>query len=257
MQIRCEKCPEVYELDEKLVPPGGAPVQCSKCQTVFRVYPPSERPVASAHGLVSGASGDEAGAHAAGAATAAGASGAPPEGDGRATSEDAGAQGPVSGSRRPAEALPPIIPPAGSRAEGASRGPGTAASGSVPGPKPQPAGGGGGAVQPGQLFTSDGRPIRKVSFPEGELRVASRPTAPRVPSPGSTPPRQLAPLMRWAVLVAVIVALALAAIGWRLLKGTGEPNTNRRPDRHGMLRKVPVDRSAGEPERKLPPAALS
>jgi predicted Zn finger-like uncharacterized protein len=37
--IRCEKCSTLYELDEKLLPPQGAPVQCSKCQYVFKAYP--------------------------------------------------------------------------------------------------------------------------------------------------------------------------------------------------------------------------
>jgi predicted Zn finger-like uncharacterized protein len=41
--IRCEKCSTTYELDERRIPPGGAPVQCSRCEHVFRAYPQSRR----------------------------------------------------------------------------------------------------------------------------------------------------------------------------------------------------------------------
>ena len=40
MLIRCERCSTVYELDEKLLPPTGAPVQCTRCQHVFTAAPP-------------------------------------------------------------------------------------------------------------------------------------------------------------------------------------------------------------------------
>ncbi|HET6923892.1 MAG TPA: zinc-ribbon domain-containing protein [Anaeromyxobacteraceae bacterium] len=40
MHIRCERCSTVYELDEKILPPGGAPVQCTRCQHVFHAFPP-------------------------------------------------------------------------------------------------------------------------------------------------------------------------------------------------------------------------
>ena len=39
MLIRCDKCSTLYELEEDLIPPRGAPVQCSKCQFVFTAYP--------------------------------------------------------------------------------------------------------------------------------------------------------------------------------------------------------------------------
>jgi predicted Zn finger-like uncharacterized protein len=35
VQIACEKCGTHYVLDDGLVPPGGAPVQCSRCGHVF------------------------------------------------------------------------------------------------------------------------------------------------------------------------------------------------------------------------------
>lgn len=39
MLIRCDKCSTLYELEEDLLPPRGAPVQCSKCQFVFTAFP--------------------------------------------------------------------------------------------------------------------------------------------------------------------------------------------------------------------------
>ncbi|MFT3916177.1 MAG: zinc-ribbon domain-containing protein [Anaeromyxobacteraceae bacterium] len=40
MLIRCERCSTVYELDETVLAPEGAPVQCTKCENVFVAYPP-------------------------------------------------------------------------------------------------------------------------------------------------------------------------------------------------------------------------
>lgn len=40
MQIRCEKCGTVYDLDPSVLPRGGAPVQCTRCSHVFHAVPP-------------------------------------------------------------------------------------------------------------------------------------------------------------------------------------------------------------------------
>lgn len=40
MQISCERCGTTYALDERLIPSGGAPVQCTRCGHVFTAYPP-------------------------------------------------------------------------------------------------------------------------------------------------------------------------------------------------------------------------
>ncbi len=40
MLISCEKCSTTYVLDDKLIPPQGAPVQCTRCQHVFTARPP-------------------------------------------------------------------------------------------------------------------------------------------------------------------------------------------------------------------------
>ncbi|MBI5543600.1 MAG: zinc-ribbon domain-containing protein [Deltaproteobacteria bacterium] len=41
MQISCERCNTVYVLDDKLIPPSGAPVQCTRCGLVFTAKPPA------------------------------------------------------------------------------------------------------------------------------------------------------------------------------------------------------------------------
>jgi len=40
LRIQCERCATTYELDESRLPPSGAPVQCTRCQHVFRAFPP-------------------------------------------------------------------------------------------------------------------------------------------------------------------------------------------------------------------------
>ena len=40
MKIPCESCYSAFQLDESLVKPTGSLVRCSRCQKVFRVYPP-------------------------------------------------------------------------------------------------------------------------------------------------------------------------------------------------------------------------
>ena len=40
MIIRCETCYSIFKLNSSLIKDGGLRVRCSKCRTVFRVYPP-------------------------------------------------------------------------------------------------------------------------------------------------------------------------------------------------------------------------
>lgn len=42
MLISCEKCSTTYVLDDGLIPPGGAPVQCTRCGNIFTAKPVSE-----------------------------------------------------------------------------------------------------------------------------------------------------------------------------------------------------------------------
>ncbi len=48
MQIACERCSTSYVLDDTLIPPQGAPVQCTRCGLVFTAKPPAQAPKASA-----------------------------------------------------------------------------------------------------------------------------------------------------------------------------------------------------------------
>jgi predicted Zn finger-like uncharacterized protein len=40
VQISCPRCATSYELDERVLPAGGAPVQCTRCSHVFTAHPP-------------------------------------------------------------------------------------------------------------------------------------------------------------------------------------------------------------------------
>src|SRR5271169_2347347 len=46
VQIGCPQCQTHYALDDRLVPPGGAPVQCTRCGHVFIAYRPGDAPAA-------------------------------------------------------------------------------------------------------------------------------------------------------------------------------------------------------------------
>ena len=41
MIVPCESCHSKFKLDSNLVKPTGTKVRCSRCQEVFKVYPPS------------------------------------------------------------------------------------------------------------------------------------------------------------------------------------------------------------------------
>ena len=40
MKIHCKVCQSLFKLDSNLIKSNGSQVRCSKCQTIFRVYPP-------------------------------------------------------------------------------------------------------------------------------------------------------------------------------------------------------------------------
>ncbi len=46
MIITCEKCGKSFNLDEKLLKPGGTRLQCSRCKHIFRAFPPGEKEAA-------------------------------------------------------------------------------------------------------------------------------------------------------------------------------------------------------------------
>jgi predicted Zn finger-like uncharacterized protein len=40
MIIPCKSCESAFRLDSKLLKPAGSKVRCSKCRSVFKIYPP-------------------------------------------------------------------------------------------------------------------------------------------------------------------------------------------------------------------------
>lgn len=40
MNVSCEACHSTFKLDGRLIKSDGLQVRCSKCQSIFRVYPP-------------------------------------------------------------------------------------------------------------------------------------------------------------------------------------------------------------------------
>lgn len=193
MLIRCEKCTIVYELDERLLPPQGAPVQCSKCQFVFKAYPPQTTggPVPASTGL-------------------------PPSGQGSVTappsisSPGASAQAAASGGAL--QQGQPEGTAAGGPIGGAAAQPPPNATQSAPRP------GFGPSLTPistsSPRLTADGRPIRKVPFPvPDDLSATPRPSA-RVSVVASTQRRKPVPWPWIAPILALLIILAAYLI-WR------------------------------------------
>jgi len=164
--IRCDKCSTVYELDEKLLPAGGAPVQCSRCQYVFTAYP-------------------------------------------------------APAAARPAPTpvpTPAPEPPAGAPARPATRAPRAA----------PPA---------GESRTADGRPIRKVPFPDEEptpspavARNLARPAPPKI----APPPTALASL-RWIIPLLAVLAAVAAVVAWRLTHRVTPEAAQKRAEGQSLL----------------------
>jgi predicted Zn finger-like uncharacterized protein len=227
--IRCEKCSTLYELDDKLLPPQGAPVQCSKCQFVFKAYP------------------------------------APPQ---PSTLERAANDAPAESSPQPQEQLerPParrdeVVREGGALAHSFDRpasrpmtaksrtDPDADAAPSAPSPDTpvgMAASRHGRADDDGPKFTPDGRPIRKVPFPAADPPK----TGPRMP-----PIRDAAPktpgssggVIRWVIVAVVVLAVIVAAAAaWFALRPAPAVRPAGAPT--GQSRAVP---QGGTPE---PPA---
>lgn len=232
MLIRCEKCNTLYELDEKLLPPTGAPVQCSKCQFVFKAYPNAREDVPPAN-----------------EASAAKDEGPPAP---ATTIEPADADGDEAADASPTTPVTPATPVVTNAASTAARrgGPATAAEASAakgqgtaakkPPPPPPP-------DEP--QFTADGRPIRKVPFPTEEpAPMGARPPMGRVPGRASSAAKG----RRWAVVVVplvVVLVLVAAFVAWRMLSRQ-QPAAQRAEGHSLLLRGAPPARCWS-----LPPAA--
>ena len=183
MLIRCEKCSTLYELDEKLLPRHGAPVQCSKCQHVFKAYPSSEQ----------------------GAPRTAPLEVAPPPAG--ALGDELVREGGVLASAPPPRS--PTPRPAQSASGPASVPPPRASSPRAPVPAPD-------STEP--QFTADGRPIRKVPFPSSEPQPPGTRPVLVAPAGAGRPTSGTPPWLRWVVPVVVaVVVLAAALLAWRLI----------------------------------------
>jgi predicted Zn finger-like uncharacterized protein len=194
--IRCEKCSTVYELDEKVLPPGGAPVQCSRCQYIFTAHPSS-----APNGVFA-------------PPQPAAAPAVPP-----APEVNSALPAPTPSPAAPAAAPPPPAarpPPAGAVAPPLAAGPGATPS-PTPAPArstPLPAPRVGSAAPSDGPRTSDGRPIRKVPFPDDDA-----PTGPARPLP--RPPVDVPPragsrsAVKWVVALALLAGVAVAVAAWK------------------------------------------
>jgi predicted Zn finger-like uncharacterized protein len=224
--IRCEKCTTLYELDEKLLPPQGAPVQCSKCQYVFTAYPPAPEPAPHApqerapEPAPRPPEAERAPVAAAPQRSAAPAPEQPavPPAAPAAPRPDTAEQPREAGATQDARVSPDEPLPGTSGASARSvKNPAAAAQASQSEPR----------------FTPDGRPIRKVPFPSEEpLAPGSRPPGIRVqPRVGASGGRRSRDLRPWIISIAVVVVLALAFVAWRAFSARGaEAGTRRRGD---------------------------
>jgi predicted Zn finger-like uncharacterized protein len=52
MRVTCPSCQAAYNIDEKRVPPGGAKLKCSKCQSLFPIRAPPPSPIGADPGAV-------------------------------------------------------------------------------------------------------------------------------------------------------------------------------------------------------------
>ena len=208
MLIRCEKCSTLYELDDKLVPPQGAPVQCSKCQFVFKAYP-TPQTVTLDQDVAANEPAPE---------------GTPPDSPSPPAADDVARGGGVLtgvSSQEGGSSAPTPVP---------------ASPAEPPASRPVPASGGGGGTTPRppaprpaqQQFTADGRPIRKVPFPTAEpAPPGSRPVMARGPIGPGTPGAK--PWLRWGIVVAAAVLLVVVAVlAWRAVRHRGSPDAQSR-----------------------------
>ena len=247
MLIRCEKCNTLYELDDHRIPPQGAPVQCSKCQFVFKAYPKGHRMGAAAARLA----GEEkerpeaAGGQAPAEESPQPGSGASPRGGAaedaspakepaaRATAAAASIEAergeervvaPTAPTREaPTAPAPAVVEPLAPRqVEGAGRSAEGAARGGAGRARPAAAVPSAGEPQ----FTADGRPIRKVPLPVEEPGpvIPRQPAAqPRMAARGR-PSGQRVPMV-WLVPLVVVVVVFLAVAAWRMFSPRSPEST--------------------------------
>lgn len=291
MLIRCEKCATLYELDDNMLPPGGAPVQCSRCQYVFTAFPerraeggaamsapPREggarreatppdgaagrAPAGEAGTTATRSTPDLGGEHLGGERADAGQdaeglgdygpSALAGEAEPGASGEDVTAPGPagpalasageaaVDGAAEPSASAP--AEPGGARPIAAA-----AAGGTRPRSAAPRAGDGrsqlrrvndGAGAEDEPKFTADGRPIRKVPFPDAADALSPRTTTARPSLQTAAPKGGERARLPWLVPVVVAVILAFAAlVAWRLIttRAAGEDAGRQPVEGHSSL----------------------
>lgn len=164
MQISCERCGTTYALDDRLIPPGGAPVQCTRCSHVFTAMPAGAAPPPAVLPQLAPPQSQANKTQMFGAANAAGPSQSKPPA--------APAPPPPRSNTQMFGANPP--PPASNTAMFGAVPPGMRASG----PKPSPAFGAGTAAPPPQMPSEP----RTAQMFTGS-RAPTIPAAPAAPPP--------------------------------------------------------------------------
>ena len=213
----------MYELDDKLLPAQGAPVQCSKCQFVFKAYP-----VKPPHASPTNGAGDPGEPLAPLEPSRRRTGDLVREGGSLASSNDYAFPEPSSGTPRT-----PMAPPSERAAPSQPSSPGGA------GPVAPP-------PEAGDVprFTADGRPIRKVPFPTSEPPYSGprQPPAPPVPNPRRAGAARVTRLVL-AVVILLVILVALV-LGWSVYRGSGSRA------RDGQSRIVPQGGTPEAPPRK-------
>jgi predicted Zn finger-like uncharacterized protein len=264
--IRCEKCSTLYELDDKVLPPQGAPVQCSKCQFVFKAYPAPPEPARQPEPPLEEAPEPEPlppeppPEPAVGQGVAVADEDVPPtpsERRGRLDREaEADGAERLAESRRASSSY--VVREGGALAESGSGSldgggsrvafPVSRAAGASPGSSPHAGTRSGSPGSGEQQFTADGRPIRKVPFPVSEPSppLGGRPPGPTVSgkrTSGAGPARMI-PMV---AVVGLVILVIVAVIAWALLRGRAGSGSEAQPGRA-----VPAEGAAVS--RPAPPA---
>jgi predicted Zn finger-like uncharacterized protein len=254
--IRCEKCSTVYELDEKVLPKGGAPVQCSRCQYIFTAYPthgaipsaPAPAPEPPPSSNAPGEPTRETDPAPIGSAETA--SDAPreiprtPVPSQVPGSDPSGAHSPTPVPSPPRSPAPQVAAVGAGVSSGAGAGIGAAGAAAPPPASAPltnaPAAGTSSSARTAHgsgepQFTADGRPIRKVPFPDDDPAPAGPRTFARPVSVPSSRPRS-GSFVRWAVVMAILAAAAAAIAAWRLgAHKVSHEAVQRRAEGHSLL----------------------
>lgn len=212
MLIRCEKCTTTYELDEALLPPQGAPVQCSRCQFVFTARPQQAAAPTTTRER-DALTPDLTPAGKEGWPTPTAASTPPPTPDPSAPSAapPQATRGRRASTATPAATTTPAVIATPTTAA-------TSTATSTPTSTPTLT----------QKFTADGRPIRKVTMTDEEPVVSGpRPMITRAATGAPVGPIRRSGIP-WLPLLVAALAVGAVVLGWRAWSRRSDPLAARR-----------------------------